>query len=80
MFTHTHTQVVLERLETVPFRLTRNMFTFFTAFGVEGVFVTAMVNAAQVGAIATSIGYGSNTLQLLQYGLCLLPFLINIEL
>lgn len=37
----------LERLETVPFRLTRNMYTFFTSFGVEGVFVTAMANGAQ---------------------------------
>lgn len=38
---------MLERVEAVPFRLTRNMFTFFTAFGVEGVFVAALANAAQ---------------------------------
>jgi transformation/transcription domain-associated protein len=38
----------LERLnEPVPFRLTRNMATFFTSFGVEGVFMAAMANAAQ---------------------------------
>ena len=38
---------LLEKIEYVPFRLTRNLATFFTAFGVEGVFMTAMVNAAQ---------------------------------
>ncbi|KAL6746236.1 hypothetical protein V8C86DRAFT_2445362, partial [Haematococcus lacustris] len=37
----------LDRVEHVPFRLTRNMYTFFTTFGVEGVFLTAMINAAQ---------------------------------
>lgn len=31
----------------VPFRLTRNLQTFFTAFGVEGVFVTTLAVAAQ---------------------------------
>ena len=40
-------RAVLERTETVPFRLTRNLHTFFTAFGVEGMFTTAMVAAAQ---------------------------------
>lgn len=40
---------VLERSEPVPFRLTRNLQTFFTPFGVEGVFITAMAVAAQVG-------------------------------
>ncbi len=39
---------VLERTEPVPFRLTRNLSTFFTAFGVEGMFLTAIVNGAQV--------------------------------
>lgn len=39
---------LLDRSEAVPFRLTRNMATFFTSFGVEGIFLTAMVNAAQV--------------------------------
>jgi hypothetical protein len=39
---------VLERSEPVPFRLTRNLQTFFTPFGVEGVFITAMAVAAQV--------------------------------
>lgn len=39
----------LERGEPVPFRLTRNLATLFTPFGVEGVFITTMVAAAQVG-------------------------------
>ena len=39
---------ILERTEPVPFRLTRNLHTFFTPFGVEGVFVSAMAAAAQV--------------------------------
>ena len=34
--------------EPVPFRLTRNLQTFFTPFGVEGVFVTSIAAAAQV--------------------------------
>jgi len=42
-----HTQM-LDSTEAVPFRLTRNLTCFFTAFGVEGIFLTAMVNAAQV--------------------------------
>lgn len=33
--------------EAVPFRLTRNLATFFTPFGVEGIFITAMVVAAE---------------------------------
>lgn len=32
--------------ETVPFRLTRNLHTFFTIFGVEGIYITAMTLAA----------------------------------
>jgi transformation/transcription domain-associated protein len=40
----------LERTEAVPFRLTRNLAAFFTAFGVEGVFTAAMVTAAQASA------------------------------
>ncbi len=39
---------LLERNEPVPFRLTRNLFTFFTPFGVEGVFIPTMTIAAQV--------------------------------
>jgi transformation/transcription domain-associated protein len=39
---------MLERSEPVPFRLTRNLHTFFTPFGIEGVFVSAMAAAAQV--------------------------------
>jgi hypothetical protein len=31
----------------VPFRLTRNLATFFTAFGVEGIFITTLAVAAQ---------------------------------
>lgn len=42
---------VLERSEPVPFRLTRNLQTFFTPFGVEGVFITAMAVAAQVSLL-----------------------------
>ncbi len=38
---------LLEKVEPVPFRLTRNLTTFFTAFGVEGAFTAAMANAAQ---------------------------------
>lgn len=38
----------LERGEPVPFRLTRNLQTLFTPFGVEGIFITTMVAAAQV--------------------------------
>lgn len=44
------TRGMLERTEPVPFRLTRNLHTFFTPFGVEGVFVAAMAAAAQVCA------------------------------
>ena len=47
-FTPTYDQKgCLERTEPVPFRLTRNLHTFFTPFGVEGVFVSAMAAAAQ---------------------------------
>ena len=42
---------LLERSEPVPFRLTRNLQTFFTPFGVEGVFITAMAVAAQVSLL-----------------------------
>ena len=38
---------LLERNEPVPFRLTRNLHTFFTPFGVEGIFVSALAVAAQ---------------------------------
>ena len=38
---------LLERNEPVPFRLTRNLHTFFTPFGVEGMFVAALAAAAQ---------------------------------
>ena len=34
----------------VPFRLTRNLQTFFTAFGVEGIFITTLAVAAQVSS------------------------------
>ena len=39
---------LLERTEPVPFRLTRNLQTFFTPFGVDGIFITSMALAAQV--------------------------------
>jgi len=38
---------ILDSGEPVPFRLTRNLETFFTPFGVEGTFVSAMCAAAQ---------------------------------
>ena len=38
---------IVEYIEPVPFRLTRNLHTFFTPFGVKGDFVTAMASAAQ---------------------------------
>lgn len=37
---------LLERFESVPFRLTRNLLSFFTAFGVEGLFTVVMSTAA----------------------------------
>jgi len=39
-----------EFVEPVPFRLTRNLHTFFTPFGVKGDFVAAMAAAAQACA------------------------------
>lgn len=33
---------VMSHSETVPFRLTRNLHSFFTVFGIEGTFVSAM--------------------------------------
>ena len=38
---------ITEFVEPVPFRLTRNLYTFFTPFGVRGDFVVAMAAAAQ---------------------------------
>lgn len=38
---------MLQNMEAVPFRLTRNLTSFFSGFGVEGIFCMAMVNAAQ---------------------------------
>jgi transformation/transcription domain-associated protein len=38
---------MVEFMEPVPFRLTRNLQTFFTPFGVEGLFVSSMCAAAQ---------------------------------
>ena len=40
------TRGLLECNEPVPFRLTRNLVTFFTPFGVEGVFATSLCCAA----------------------------------
>jgi transformation/transcription domain-associated protein len=40
---------LLECNEPVRFRLTRNLQTFFTPFGVEGVFVSCMASAAGAG-------------------------------
>ena len=37
----------LDRVESVPFRLTRNLHTFFTPFGVEGMFVSALASGAE---------------------------------
>jgi len=41
---------IIEYVEPVPFRLTRNLHTFFTPFGVKGDFVAAMASAAQACA------------------------------
>jgi transformation/transcription domain-associated protein len=41
-------RLMLEKNEPVPFRLTRNLATFFTPFGVEGNFVTTLSVGAQV--------------------------------
>jgi transformation/transcription domain-associated protein len=41
---------MVEFVEPVPFRLTRNLHTFFTPFGVKGDFVAAMAAAAQACA------------------------------
>ena len=38
---------IVEYIEPVPFRLTRNLHTFFTPFGVKGDFVASMASAAQ---------------------------------
>jgi len=51
---------VLDSAEAVPFRLTRNLQTFFSSFGVEGIFTMAMANAAQVGRRERRVG-GSGT-------------------
>ncbi len=48
----------LDKQEAVPLRLTRNMSTFFTSFGVEGIFLAAMVNAAQASGRAGAVGGG----------------------
>ena len=47
--------VCLERNEPVPFRLTRNLVAFFSLFGVDGIFITTMVSAAQVGTLHESL-------------------------
>ena len=41
---------IIEYIEPVPFRLTRNLHTFFTPFGVKGDFVASMASAAQACA------------------------------
>jgi len=40
---------LLECNEPVPFRLTRNLVTFFTPFGIEGVFASSMAVSAAAG-------------------------------
>ena len=40
---------MLDKPEVVPFRLTRNLATFFSPFGVEGVFLASFTAAAQAG-------------------------------
>lgn len=69
---------ILERTEPVPFRLTRNLHTFFTPFGVEGVFVSAMAAAAQARTqlLATTIA-GS---YLSRRHMCLIHFMACQEL
>lgn len=46
----------------VPFRLTRNLSTFFNAFGVEGIFAVAMMNSA--AAIVAKNGNASHVLSM----------------
>lgn len=43
-------QCLLERNESVPFRLTRNLTSLFTPYGVEGWFVSTLTAAAEVSA------------------------------
>jgi transformation/transcription domain-associated protein len=47
---------LVECKEPVPFRLTRNLQTFFTSFGVEGLFVASMCAAAQA-TVAPQVGF-----------------------
>lgn len=47
----------LERNEPVPFRLTRNMVAFLSMFGVDGLFVTAMVCIAQVRTLLLELSW-----------------------
>lgn len=70
-----HHRGVLERSEPVPFRLTRNLQTFFTPFGVEGVFITAMAVAAQVGLhlLCSLLPTASSP----AVGLCLMPWSVK---
>lgn len=44
-----NSQCLLERNESVPFRLTRNLTSLFTPYGVEGWFVSTLTAAAEVG-------------------------------
>ena len=39
----------------MPFRLTRNLQTFFTPFGVEGVFITGLSVAAMVSCSGVAL-------------------------
>ena len=43
-----NSQCLLERNESVPFRLTRNLTSLFTPYGVEGWFVSTLTAAAEV--------------------------------
>ena len=49
-----NSQCLLERNESVPFRLTRNLTSLFTPYGVEGWFVSTLTAAAEVNIICKS--------------------------
>jgi transformation/transcription domain-associated protein len=66
---------ILERTEPVPFRLTRNLHTFFTPFGVEGVFVSAMAAAAQASTQLRATICGRLPIVRKSSSMCLLHFL-----
>ena len=49
-----NSQCLLERNESVPFRLTRNLTSLFTPYGVEGWFVSTLTAAAKASPYPVS--------------------------